>query len=67
MAKVKLSKEELRSLYYYHMDIAEDKRFGCQTEHSEKMAKDREKRANRFRILLKKEFKYEIEKPKEKD
>ena len=65
LAKVKLSKEEILSLYHFHMDIAEDTNFVCKSDHSEKVAKDREKRAKRFRNLLKKEFKFKIEKPVE--
>ena len=61
MAKVKLSREELRSLYFFHMDIAEDESFGCKTDHSEKIAEDRKKRANKFRKILKRDFDYEVE------
>ena len=65
MAKVKLSKEEVLSLYHFHMDIAEDTTFACKSDHNEKVAEDRKKRAGKFKRLLKKEFGYELEKPSE--
>lgn len=65
MAKVKLSSEEMLSLYHFHMDIAEDTKFACKSDHNEKIAEDRRKRAGKFKRLLKKEFGYQIKVPAE--
>jgi hypothetical protein len=67
MAEVKLSKEELKSLYHYHFDIANDKFFACKTDHNDKVAEDRLKRAKRFKKLLKKHFGFIIEPPKDEE
>lgn len=60
MAKVKLSKEELRALFFFHKDIADDDSFACKQDQRVSIRADRRKRANKFRKLLKKEFGYEI-------
>lgn len=62
MVQIKLSREELKCLYHYHMDIVEDKSFNCKYHHNKRVAKNREKRANRFGRLLKRSFKYEVAK-----
>ncbi len=67
MFKIKLSKEELKSLYHYHMDIVEDKSFNCKYHHNKRVAADRLKRATRLGKILKKYFKCEIPKKATED
>ena len=58
--KVHLTAEELRTLYHYHRDIADDEFFGCKTDNSKKTIGERKKRARLFKKMLAKRFKEKI-------
>ncbi len=58
--KVRLTAEELRSLYYYHKEIASDTHFACRTEHTAETIEKQTKRANKFKSILKREFKVKL-------
>jgi len=58
--KLQLTAEELRTLYHFHRDIADDEWFGCKTDHTEETIKERKKRAGLFKKTLAKEFKEKV-------
>ena len=58
--RVQLTAEELRTLYHFHRDIADDEWFCCKTDHTEEAVRERKKRARLFKKALAKEFKEKV-------